>query len=171
MTVYELRDLVELMLEEPETDCGRSLEQYLRALWYLVQEHQTTDITYDWVATALRRSFSVDPAPFEVSWLDYTDPPDEGQVRDDFEFLRRTVLFQIADLRRMAGRQLNDPYRELGVQSSTGSTWYNFEPHLYLECAMRGFIDNLKVGRWTEYERHCTWRTLAIVLELGRLYE
>jgi hypothetical protein len=74
-------------------------------------------------------------------------------------------------LRRMVGKQLDNPHRELGLQSPSGYTWYNFEPPLYLECALRGFIDNLEVGRLTEYERHCTWKSLAIILELGRLYE
>ena len=171
MTIYELQEAVEAMLEEPETDGDRTLEDYLRALWRLVQEHRAADVTYEWVLSALRRSFTVDPAPYEQAWLQFTDPPDEIRVPDEFEFLRRTLLFQIADLRRMVGNQLDNPHAGLGVHSPTGNDWYNFAPLVYLERAMQGFVDNLEVGKFTEYEHNCSWRALAIILELGRLYE
>jgi hypothetical protein len=137
----------------------------------LVQGNRVADVTYDWVAAVLRESFVVDAAPFEEAWFEYTDLPEEDRVEDDFEFLRLTVLFQIADLRRMVGNQLEDPHRGLGVRSPTGHSWYNFQPLGYLECAMRGFADNLAVGKLREYEINCNWQALAIILELGRLYE
>ncbi|EDY84606.1 hypothetical protein VDG1235_4238 [Verrucomicrobiia bacterium DG1235] len=57
-----------------------------------------------------------------------------------------------------------------GVTSPTGYSWYNFEPHLFLDCAASGAVDiagsdseqNLEEIEWTEF---------ASILDLGRVYE
>src|SRR5919199_5193069 len=118
MTIYDLDAFVISLEEQPGVDANRGLEEYLRALWRLVQENRPATVSYDWVATALKQSFSVDPVPFDEVWLESTEPPDERRVKDDFEFLRGVLLFQIADLRRMAENgQLQDPHRYFGIQS------------------------------------------------------
>jgi hypothetical protein len=171
VTFHEFYDAVGSMLRESDLESGRSLEDYLRTLWRLLQDDRTEAATYERLTALLRESFLSDPAPFDERWLAYTDPPDNDEAHDDFDYLRQTLVFQIADLRRMTGGQLQDPNRGLGVQSPTGNDWYNFEPVQYLECATQGFSDNLGAGNLTQHEHTCTWRTLAILLEMGRLYE
>ncbi len=65
------------------------------------------------------------------------------------------------------GGALEDEWREFGVESPTGHSWYNFEPLIYLECALAGIsANNVDGGSLTP-----GWRPFAWFLELGRMYE
>ena len=81
---------------------------------------------------------------------------------------------------------LEDKYRYFGIDSPSGSRWYNFDPLTYLECAIRG-----QYGGYEEAEvivlipppagesaddpvREITafsWADFIGLLECGQLYE
>jgi hypothetical protein len=68
----------------------------------------------------------------------------------------------------MRDNQLKNKYRYMGVSSPTGNSWYNFDVFTYLECGTRGMGDNNREGVESSA---CDWATLAVMLELGRIYE
>ena len=119
-------------LADQQQEADRSLEDYLRALWGAALECEAQMPCFTLFARLLTRAFSAQPAPFEEEWRSFTQPPrdweEEGASLPDFEFLRRTLLFQIADLHGMGDEVWNNPYRGLGLSSHTGNTWYNFDP-------------------------------------------
>ena len=99
-------------------------------------------------------------------------PTGDRPREDDFAVLQDTILFQIADLRRMHGAQTVDKMRYFGLSSPTGSSWSNWDPVTYLECGTRGFISHLAAGHYRDFtEARCNWITFAVILELGRVYE
>jgi hypothetical protein len=170
-TVYDLESAVLRLGDRFQDTYTGTLEDYLRSFLAVISGCRDRVPTWSDAAEALAASFSALPAPFEDTWLAHTQPPPEEEAENTFEFLRRTLLFQIADLRRMRGGVLEDPHRGLGVSSPTGHTWYNFEPVLYLECAVTGAIAGVEHGQWAQWETRCDWIALAALLEMGRLYE
>jgi hypothetical protein len=69
------------------------------------------------------------------------------------------LAFQIADLRRMAGKELHF------------DSWHHSGPCTYLESGMRGYLDHARVGHVSADPELCTWGTLGLILELGAIYE
>lgn len=175
------RDLAEFinndLLPHYAQDYKGSQEEYLRSLLAVVNQYQQEPATCDLLIAILKQSFATAPPPFDRAWLTYTEPPFSRYAQEppyqvvlsDFEFLQRTLLFQIADLRRMSEEnQIND-LAWFGVVSPTGHSWYNFHPYSLLECAMSGIIDNMVGQECVDGE--CSWNTLADILEMGRIYE
>ncbi|GHU26826.1 hypothetical protein AGMMS50256_05050 [Betaproteobacteria bacterium] len=82
------------------------------------------------------------------------------------------IEFQIAELHRMAGKQLENEYKYFGIDSETGNRWYNFDPHTNLECGARGlgFADPDEEDEIPETVDY-SWRLLGELLETGRYYE
>ena len=176
------------VLEEQKGSYKGSLEEYLRSLWVVVNEYKDLGLNFNQLASIIGHAFKTEPPPFDNQWLSFENPLTwnyrdntyvieklEGhQVKivatnvDDFDILKHTLLFQIADLYRMRDNQLKDKYRYYGIDSPTGNTWYNFDVFTYLECGTRGMDDNTgNASASTE----CDWVTLAFILELGRIYE
>lgn len=106
---------------------SRRLEVYLRALWVLARGHASAEPRWDQIGEWLVTALTARPALFDEAWLRSRDPPEagEGSPREEFD---ATLLFQIADLRRMQGGALEDEWGDFGVDSPTGNSWYNFEP-------------------------------------------
>jgi hypothetical protein len=159
-----------------ETAYTGSLEEYLRALWQLLQSHEQDQPSYALFGQLLAKAFITEPAAFDSTWLAYQSPPEDFllepyQVADPFAVLRHLLLYQIADLRRMqeAG-MLDNPGVFLGVTSPTGYSWYNFSPEGFLSCAARGSQDAGAMNP-SATEPACTWTDLAILLYLGQIYE
>jgi hypothetical protein len=168
-TSGELEQFTLELLKRQEPKYTGSLEEYLRSLWVSVKNHQTDSVTFALLASILEDGFALEPAPFDNSWLEYTAPCDDWSMEcseDGYGCLEQTLLFQIADLRRMAGEELENELRYFGLESPTQHDWYNFNPFLYLECALAGFI-----SRSGEDVTVCNWATLATILEFGRIYE
>jgi hypothetical protein len=86
----------------------------------------------------------------------------------DFEILKHTILFQIADLHRMGDVQQSNKFWYYGVTSATGNRWYNLNLYSYWTNGIRGMIDHRgKNSEMTPMD----WADVAAFLELGRLYE
>ena len=172
-TERDLQNFVWNLVEERKDIEDLPLEDYLRSLWGLICECQHYKPTYALFAELLEKSFITPPLPFNYNWFQYTQPPDIENISanlNDFEVLKQTVLFQIADLRRLSDAgTINNPHRYFGISSPTGEYWHNFEPCLMLDCAMnciRGHQD-----RTLPDKTECDWATLADILEMGRIYE
>lgn len=137
----------------------------------------------------IKKAFNGIPEDFDPHWLNIQDPPIEelelnfgdpdlpieiierrsSGKEEDFAFLLQVLTFQIAELRRMSGKQLDNQYRYFGVESETGHYWYNFEPFANLESGIRGYMDNIREGK--RPSEIITWKALADMIELGRIYE
>ncbi len=158
-------------LSEQAASSDRSLEEYLRALWLLVQSNRDTQVTYALLAQILAEALVSPIAPFDPDWLSYENWPTElwqkQPIQDDFAFLQSMLLYQIADLRRMKDEGVldNRPFvLWLGIHRKNGATWFNFRPSTFLECAFRGL-------RVDPDSTACDWSSLAELLYLGQIYE
>lgn len=169
ITMGDFYAFVQSLVKGPATSYKKSLGEYLRSLWSLIEEQHDQSPSFALFGQLLSEAFTREPPPFEDSWLAYEKPP-LGLGRKDpstLEDLREMILYQIADLHRMqqAGI-LNKPASILwgGISLPGGHTWYNFHPQTYLECASAG----LNKG----YDgTDCDWGFLAIFLWLGQIYE
>lgn len=150
-----------------ETTTGRTLDEYLRALWNVIQQAREQQVTYALIGQLLRDAFQAEPLPFNKFWLEYNEPPDLHNVKDEepYSVLQKTIGYQIADLHRMdeAGMLKNES-RFMGLISPTGHPWYNFDPPSYLKSAVESLKED---GGYTEAD----WIDLAILLWLGQIYE
>lgn len=97
------------------------------------------------------------------------DNPDEDKIENDLKYLEQVLLFQIAELKRMENKELKSELLLFGVTSETGHSWYNFSPFDNLERGIEGFISNIPFSRVDPI--NITWKTLGIILEIGRIYE
>lgn len=163
----------------------RDLEEYLLALFKLIETNRTKELTYDLALGLIGEAFTSEPANFENDWLDCNSAPDENRLSKKFtnpeirenidksntsglspyDFTIEVMKFQIAELHKMKGKQLENEYRFFGVQSETGNSWYNFDPFVNLECGARCMEDND-----TDFSSP-DWSFIGELLENGRIYE
>ena len=166
-TLKDLGTFVSALVEQQEKVYQGSLEEYLRALWKLIQGHQDDTVTFALLAELFQNAFTTVPLPFDKRWLVFSNPPSldedhEEFILDDFAVLHQMICYQIADLHLMAqAEMLDQPYIILGVDSPTGHRWFNFDPCTYLRCAVQPIGEG----------EICTWETLSILLWLGQIYE
>ncbi len=187
------RQAIMSISDQYEGNYARSLEEYLRSLWIVINRYKGQTVSYQLFAKVTQEAFDAEPGEFDDRWLTYKkelawDYRDGKYVIqeykngdwvitqfdvDDFEILTHTILCQIADLHRMRDKQLTDPNRWFGIDSPTGNRWYNFDVFGYWECATRGVLDHLRSSESFIRHRllHCTWALFAAFLELGQSYE
>jgi hypothetical protein len=184
LTNRDIYKMVTGFSETVEKQSMPSLEKYLSALWSVVSQEQDAPLTAEKFVEWLEKAF-VTPAPdFNPDWLQRKSYNEESS---DFQGWEDLIVFQIADLRRMdeAGA-LQDEYRYYGIDSPSGSRWYNFDPLTYLECGVRGAL-----GGYTEDEvivlippaegesagspvfevQQFSWDTFKWILQCGQQYE
>ena len=161
------------------------LEKYLLALYREVLKNKERKLTYNLLFTMLKNAFTTKPYLFNKEWLTCNEPPDDNRINhkftnpdftdlvdktntsylEPFDFTLETLKFQIADLHKMKGKQLEDKYRFYGIDSETGYRWYNFEPLSNLSCGVRCFIDN------ELFLEEIDWGFIGDLFENGRIYE
>jgi hypothetical protein len=166
-TTGDFRNSVLLLANGRAITTPKSLEEYLRALWNLLQQAQTHQVTYALLAQLLDEAFLAKSLPFDETWLQYSAPPtlDEDDNARAFSVLQHMICYQIADLHRMAQTGLlESEWRYFGMDSPTGHRWYNFDPSSYLKCAAQTLREDgisLDAG----------WIDLTLLLWLGQIYE
>ncbi len=173
VTFGDYAQFVKALSSSPGASYQGTLEEYLRSLLQAVQQHAGDPPTYRLFAQVLRDAFTAPVLPFDPAWLVVTDPPeflfqfDSERIppEDPFAALQTMLRYQIADLHRLqeAGK-LDDPYRYYGIASSTGHTWYNFDPQTFLDCAVASGDSNPSTT-------DCSWEDLIVTLWLGQIYE
>ena len=152
-------------LVKVEALAGRSLEEYLRALWQLGVEWQSRAALSgaDFV-DLLTRAASADVPPFDEAWR-ATYAAGAG---DGFAGWQAAILQQIVDLHEMAEQgTLQNDYRYFGVSAPRGAWWYNFDPATFLECATTGAYGGWEPGDDTG--RRLVPGPVAVINEAGQL--
>ncbi len=166
-TCRDFRSYILLLTDERATPTTKSLEEYLRALWGLIELAQAKSVTYALLGQLLHDAFVAEPLPFHEGWLQYAEPPDldEDEHRNSFSVLQQMICYQIADLHRMAqAGLLENKWRFYGIDSPTGYRWFNFDPASYLHCAVQSLRED-------SVSTEVGWIDLAILLWLGQIYE
>jgi len=164
---------------------NRDLEEYLLALFKLIEKNRTKELTYGLIVEIIGEAFSSKPSEFKDKWLKCETAPDKNRMSRKFtnpdisktidkkntsdltpyNFTIEVLQFQIAELHKMRGKQLENEYRFFGIQSETGNSWYNFDPFVNLECGARCMEDNE-----TDFNS-LDWSFIGELLENGRIYE
>ena len=167
---------------------NRELETYLLSLLSLVEQQKNQDLTTDLLLNLLHNAFTSEPKEFNSEWLSITTAPDENTMSKKFtnpeinipidksvvseksgvDYSIAVLQFQISELYKMKGKQLDDDMRYFGINSETGNRWYNFDPMTNLECGARCILDNEEDE---DKEFIVSWQTLGELLEMGRIYE
>ncbi len=167
----DFRTYVLLLADEVASTTTRSLEEYLRALWSLIERTQHQQATYALFGQLLYDAFLTEFPLFDAMMLQYGNPPhldedeDEAENEDSLSILQQMICYQIADLHRMAQTGLlENECRYYGIDSPTGHRWFNFDPASYLRCVAQTLQED---GMSTEV----SWMNLAILLWLGQIYE
>lgn len=175
--IYSLKDSFE----------NRDLETYLLSLLKIVEQERNQNLTSDLLLKFLQDAFVSEPLEFNSEWLNIKTAPDENIISKKFtnpeinstidksivsdksgiDYTIAVLQFQISELHKMKGKQLNDEMRYFGIDSDTGNQWYNFDPMTNLECGARCILDSND----DEMELIVGWQTLGELLEMGRIYE
>jgi hypothetical protein len=178
-TFDDFLNAISLVLKMNSDKAYRPLDDYLRALWGLIQAHQNDSVSFALLVDLLTEATVVEAMPFNQDWLRYTKLPDRNVNDSDFEHLRKTILCQVADLHRMKGMKLTPQDRYGGVWLPTGNAWYNFQVADFLWQALVGFRAHnglfqkrlsTAIGRDPQ-STQCNWSLLTDFLGLGQLYE
>ncbi|HHH49613.1 MAG TPA: hypothetical protein ENK52_01395 [Saprospiraceae bacterium] len=164
---------------------NRDLQEYLLGLYSEVLKNKNKPFTFLLLNELLSNAFSAKPLKFQKEWLNCNTAPDENILNKKFtnpefsnsvdksntselpafEFTIAVLQFQIAELEKMKGKQLENQYRYFGIDSETGNRWYNFDPFGNLECGARCLLDNdMDLSE-------LDWSFLGELLEAGRIYE
>ncbi|MBN9387318.1 MAG: hypothetical protein J0I20_04635 [Chloroflexi bacterium] len=183
-TVGDFARFVNNLALTTATESQRSMEEYLRALLGLVEQHPQDAPTFTLFAGLLGEAFTAEPAEFDRDWLNYTEPPLDYQSEDEtvaiekigtgpdaekenFQFLREMLWYQIADLHLMQERgyfEKSPLMLYMGVTSPTNNSWYNFSTESFLECAVASWDENSQ-------DSTCSWNDLKDLLWFGQNYE
>ncbi|GJH41114.1 hypothetical protein RCZ04_16640 [Capnocytophaga sp. HP1101] len=165
MTYNEFYNYIEQL---PKKVANRDLEAYLLALYGLTLQHKEEVCTPILCLELLEQAFTATSVPYNESWTAIREMPEaEGREVDTFAYTQAVILFQIAELHRMRGKELQDKQRYMGITSETGYDWYNFDAFSLLECGAQGLSDY--IGK--EENIPNDWCFLGDLLDLGRYYE
>ena len=182
---------------------SREMEEYLLALYKIIEENKSKNLTYKLLLKMIKDAFIGEPLEFKKEWLKCEESPDGNRMSKKFtnpeisksinkvndsnlksyefkfesikkendsnlnsyDFTVEVLKFQIAELHKMKGKQLENEYRYFGIKSETGNYWYNFDPFGNLECGARCMQDNEKDFNTLD------WSFIGELLENGRIYE
>jgi hypothetical protein len=145
------------------------LEEYLLAVYKNVLNYKDSKATVELILKILQDSFTTESYSFDNTWLKIVKPPESNNkelfISNGIAYTLEVLKFQIAELHKMRGKQLDDKYRYFGVQSEAGNSWYNFDPIGNLECGARCLCDGNSSIEIID------WSFIGILLEMGRIYE
>ena len=175
--MYTWNDFLNSIPTSGMLDYDGTLQEYLIALWQIIEKSHGELVSLELIYKALDDATKLEPMEFKDEWLNYDKLPDdyEPTKKDNgYEYLKRTILFQIADLQRMkkAGTLDLDPEAlYFGVRSPTGHSWYNFHVRNFFSCAIAGFRSYGSQIGMPLNSTECSWQNLAVILHLGQIYE
>lgn len=117
---------------------GRTLEEYLRALWQLGRALRDREsLSGRELLRLLIDAWTAPVPPFDEAWR--TLPAAEAANAEGFAAWEHRILAQIRDQREMAEAGMFDnDYIYYGVDAPSGGRWYNFHPPVYVEAAVEG---------------------------------
>lgn len=143
-----------------------TLANYLKSLWAIVSPFSQTEPTIENLADWLDAAFTYSISNFNQDlFYEKFDLTKEG-----FGSWENRILLQITELQEMdESGQLEDKMRYFGIDSPSGSRWYNFDVLTYLECAVSGMYDD-KEDEVFEIKEF-SWDDFAGLLWYGQNYE
>ena len=161
----ELQNSVLEILEKYKNKPKVDLEHYLQSIWSSCLPLASKEPSWPELSSIVRDAFHCEPRAIPHDWFTYVEPPEisDSSSWADFE---ATILYQVADLRRMRDGALNYEWRYLGVQSPTNHSWYNFDPLSFLECGLAGLSSNI-----VHYDFQSNWGIFSDFLICGQMYE
>ncbi|GLZ29067.1 hypothetical protein Lesp02_12570 [Lentzea sp. NBRC 105346] len=147
---------------------SRSLEQYLRALWWLGRaESDRASVPPEMFFWMLTRAITAPVAPFDNAWRTADLGITPGM--SGFELWERVILSQIADRHDFA--EVPDfLLADFGMEAprngvrATGLVWYNHTVCDYLDCALAGTFDGTR-------PKSLSWNEMTGFLICGQEYE
>ncbi len=179
----DLSLLQEEVVKFKETTPDRDLKTYLLAVYRNILGLKEEVLTQELLTKILSDSFTSDAIPMDESWLAISIKPErdkmyrKAKIADDigfftkpehtgwsdFEFTEEVLRFQIAELHKMEGNQLENQMKEYGVASETGTPWYNFDPLSNLGSGIQQLIDQ-------RYHVHAIdWSIIGLIFQHGRI--
>ncbi|GAA4276179.1 hypothetical protein [Aquimarina mytili] len=170
----ELKGIVQGQIENivPE-------EEYYRKLLYQVELHSTEKPTAELLLKIFKDSLDSEPVEFDTNWNNLTEPepfPDfqKMSAEDELILTKNTIKFFVSDLRRLGTKVLQDPHRGLGVTSSIGSRWYNFDICSIVYAYDSFCEDSLVISSDVEESNDnsdYSWGEISSILVFGKEYE
>ncbi len=176
VSVGDLINFMKAMARSYAIDYGRPLEDYLRALWVLIARYRDEPVTPNLFARLFAGSFWQDPGKFREDWFLHPLSLDNEDSIGDYEYLQHAIITQVVELHSASG----SPQKQ-----SLLSNWSSLEVEDYVDAAAGGFRAHCQYkmarGKGTANSRgrigrnlastQCSWRDLADILELGKVYE
>ncbi|GAB5525533.1 MAG: hypothetical protein Roseis2KO_34050 [Roseivirga sp.] len=161
----------------------RDLKRYLLALYRNMLALKEEVLTQELLTKMLFDSFTSEAMTMDESWLGISIKPERDKMYrkaqnaddlgfftrpehtgwSDFEFTEEVLRFQIAELHKMEGNQLENEMKEYGVASETGTPWYNFDPISNLSSGIQQLIDQ------QYHVDTIDWSIVGLIFQHGRV--
>ncbi|MCI0395827.1 MAG: pentapeptide repeat-containing protein [Chloroflexi bacterium] len=176
MTISDLINFLVYLSNSQAIDYEGSLEHYLRALWGVLEKHRVEPASPHLVARLFVEAFHSEPIAFDESWHGYVSTELNTDTVDDYSYLQHILLSQIVELQIVSEKSTSY------IPDNLLSSWANLLVEYYLEAGVRGFYDYCQTAEVIErasstfigrplQSQVCTWRDMAEILELGKMYE
>lgn len=166
-----------------EIDPKPDLKMYLLSLYKNILNKKEEVLTQELLTQLLSDSFTSETIEMEDSWLEIIRSPERDKAYrkknnandlgffskpgnygwEDMEFTLQVLRFQIAELHKMEGKQLDNQMKEYGVASETGTPWYNFDPISNLSSGIK------KLSTSVDKPTTADWSVIGTILQLGRM--
>jgi uncharacterized RDD family membrane protein YckC len=176
----DLRVFILDLISEYDNDFIQSLDKYLLTFLSTVHKYKSEIPSYQLIGRIFEQAFVYQPVEFDDDWLQinptrfiHLEPhpkdfdnllvnKETNDVVSKFEVLEKTLMFQIADLKRISNGEFeikgeNDTSR---MVSSSGSIWVSTDTINYLKYSIYGLFKDT--------ETQCDWLTLTDLIDYGR---
>lgn len=169
------------LVEKMDFNTVRPLGEYLRALLGLIYTYKECAPTYNVFREILEGALRAEPLGYQLSWESYKEPPflfyephpddfenllidpQTGDVVSKFDVLEKTLMFQIAEYKRVFENGVipeETPEPEEAEDRLYRLGWGTSDTVVYLDSAV-AYVNE-------EYETECDWLTLTDMLEYAR---
>jgi hypothetical protein len=151
-------------------------EEYFRKLLFQVELNSTKKVTAELLLTIFKTSFTSESIQFHISWNSIEEPAlfadyENMSIDEELEFTKNTLRFFISDLRRLGAKVLKDPHRGLGLTSSSGTRWYNFDITSII-YGWDGFCNDSSENSSENTDEYIySWCDISDILLFGKGYE
>jgi hypothetical protein len=172
---YFLTELTSIFSGESENTIPE--EEYFRKLLFQVELHSSYILTNELILKIFRNSLTSKPTEFDITWNALEEPGFSSNSEkvasiDELENLKNTIKFFVSDLRRLGDEVLKNPHRGLGVRSSVGSQWYNFDICSIIYAYENFCYDSSNTDIEDSNNKNTySWNDISNILLAGKEYE
>jgi len=151
-------------------------EEYYRKLLFQVELSSSKKPSAELILNIFKNSLISKPVEFDISWYKLPEPelfPDfeKMSIEDELKFTKDTIKFFISDLRRLGNKVLQDSNRGLGITSSIGSRWYNYDIISIIYGYESFYDDNSSIAEESGDGNDYSWTEISSILLFGKAYE